>query len=295
MPQFLFVLFVAAVILFIKDHFLIFSEIVFFIIGFFALAFLGGSLAIRINKREAEKADMENKNRLRLEPLKDGETVVDRIEKRFRDTCQGDLDRIANMRVRGIESWRSELDNMLSQRLLPVLSEDQKACFFELQEKSDSNIFEKHIRDLSALKERQAKELAKKLAAEVKNRYDPFGMTPGEFENWCRDMLRQQGWVASVLGGSGDQGADVLATRGQRRLVVQCKYYSFPVGNAAVQEVYAAKSFYSASHAAVVTNSTYTNGGIELANKTGVILLSANDLMNLDQFIYLSERRIARR
>lgn len=295
MPQFLFILFVAAVILFIRNHFFIFSAITIFIVAFFAFAFWGGSLAIRLSKREAEKADMENKNRLRLEPLKDGETVADRVEKRFIDTCQGDLDRIANMRVRGIEAWRSELDNLLSQRLLPVLSEDQKTCFFELQKAPDSNIFEKHIRDISALKERQAKELSKKLAADVKNRYDPYRMTPGEFEDWCRDMLRQQGWVASVLGGSGDQGADVLATRGQRRLVIQCKYYSFPVGNAAVQEVYAAKSFYRASHAAVVTNSTYTNGGIDLANKTGVILLSANDLINLDQFIHLSERKIAGR
>ncbi|WP_345933651.1 MULTISPECIES: restriction endonuclease [Tistrella] len=60
---------------------------------------------------------------------------------------------------------------------------------------------------------------------------------------------------------------------------MQCKYHSSPVGNSAVQQVHAAKSFYRASHAAVVTNASYTRGCVALASRTNVHLLSVNKLM----------------
>jgi len=68
-------------------------------------------------------------------------------------------------------------------------------------------------------------------------------MTPIEFEEQCKTLLLNAGWDARTTSGSGDQGADVIAEVNNRRLVVQCKYYSQPVGNSAVQEVVAARLF----------------------------------------------------
>ena len=60
------------------------------------------------------------------------------------------------------------------------------------------------------------------------------------YERFCTERLREAGWNARPTRASGDQGADIVAEHGGIRLVVQCKRYGKPVGNAAVQEVAAA-------------------------------------------------------
>ncbi|KAF0166729.1 MAG: hypothetical protein FD157_677 [Rhodocyclaceae bacterium] len=104
---------------------------------------------------------------------------------------------------------------------------------------------------------------------------------PIEFEHHCASILEKAGWRVSTTKASGDQGADIIAKKSGLTVVVQCKQYSQPVGNAAVQEAYAAKAHYRADKAAVVTNSTYTKSAIELAESTGVLLLHQDELQDL--------------
>lgn len=103
-------------------------------------------------------------------------------------------------------------------------------------------------------------------------------LTPLGFERYCADILAQQGWRAKLTAGSTDQGVDVLARKGRVSVVIQCKLYSRPVGNAAVQEAIAGQAFMGATHAAVVSNQTYTRAARDLAGRTRVMLLSADDL-----------------
>ena len=84
------------------------------------------------------------------------------------------------------------------------------------------------------------------------------GMSPIEFEQRCADYLSLRGWESTTTKGSGDQGVDVVACKNNIVLVVQCKKYSKPVGNKAVQEIIAAKAYMQATFAAVVSNQTYT-------------------------------------
>ena len=93
------------------------------------------------------------------------------------------------------------------------------------------------------------------------------------FEKRCAAMLRRQGFTHVILtGGSGDQGVDILARKHRKKYGIQCKYYSHPVGNKAVQEAYAGAKYYECDVAAVMTNSTYTEAAMALAEKTGVRL-----------------------
>ncbi len=112
-------------------------------------------------------------------------------------------------------------------------------------------------------------------------------MSPGEFEDWCRAQLASAGWNARTTGQSGDQGVDVVATKCERTVVLQCKLYQQPVGNGAVQEIFAGKMMYGAHVAAVVATSGYTSSAQALARKTGVILLSPSELDKLEQTIGL--------
>jgi restriction system protein len=74
-----------------------------------------------------------------------------------------------------------------------------------------------------------------------------------EYEHFCRLILEDSGWVVITTPVTGDQGADLIAANEGYIIVIQCKFYSKPVGNKAVQEAYAAKAFQQAHYAAVVS------------------------------------------
>ncbi len=164
------------------------------------------------------------------------------------------------------EKWISDIQYFLKH---VVHSMNPIPTWFESEDISNAIMYvDKFVSDLSA------------------SRPEPFaiadqlvdGMTPTEFEHFCADILRKSGWQASVTQASGDQGIDVVATRNQIKLVLQCKKYSQPVGNTAVQEVIAGKLFYLADIAAVVTNASYTTSANHLANTVDVSLLHYSQL-----------------
>lgn len=111
-------------------------------------------------------------------------------------------------------------------------------------------------------------------------------INPIEYEHFCKDLLEHDGWNAKVTQTTGDQGVDVIATSDDGLVIaIQCKKYSSPVGNKAVQEVFSAKQHYNADIAIVVTNNTYTKSAKELANTTNVLLLHHDDLRNLSDLL----------
>lgn len=99
-----------------------------------------------------------------------------------------------------------------------------------------------------------------------------------DFEHYCADLLKANGWQAQVTQASGDQGIDIIAEYDGKKAVFQCKKYASPVGNKAVQEVIEGKQFCGASIAAVVSNASYTQSAKQLANTTGVYLLHHSEL-----------------
>jgi restriction system protein len=103
-----------------------------------------------------------------------------------------------------------------------------------------------------------------------------------EYETYCAEALRRAGWNARLTTVTGDQGTDIVAERDGKRVVVQCKFYSKPVGNKAVQEVAAARLHERADQAIVVSNADYTKSARQLARTTGVLLLHHDDLASFD-------------
>lgn len=98
-----------------------------------------------------------------------------------------------------------------------------------------------------------------------------------KYEYQCAKLLKKSGFSrVKVTQGSGDQGIDVIAYKNGKKYGIQCKYYSSPVGNKAVQEAYAGARYYDCDIAVVMTNNTFTKSAIELANKTFVILWENN-------------------
>src|SRR5262249_29714334 len=104
-------------------------------------------------------------------------------------------------------------------------------------------------------------------------------MNPFSFEELLGMIYQAQGYRIEVTKKSGDQGADVIIEKTGERTVVQATLYGHPVGNGAVQEVLAAKTFYKCHRAIVGTNKANTRSAVELAASGNVELVDREKLV----------------
>lgn len=102
-------------------------------------------------------------------------------------------------------------------------------------------------------------------------------LTPELFERHVAEFYRRLGCTVTLTQPTHDQGADLIAEKPCERLAVQCKQWSTPVGNSAVQEVLGARAFYGCTGAAVVTTSRYTPDAVALAQRADVQLIDGED------------------
>lgn len=120
---------------------------------------------------------------------------------------------------------------------------------------------------------------AKDLSARLDAVTSMGGSSSGaHFEILVADLLRAMGHEARVLGGSGDQGVDVIVGYQGERVAVQCKNYKRRVGNKPIQEVYAGARHHNCQKAWVVAPAGYTKGAEDLARSTGVMLFEEGHL-----------------
>lgn len=103
-----------------------------------------------------------------------------------------------------------------------------------------------------------------------------------EFEILCSSVLKNNGYEnVEITKGSGDQGIDVLATKDFIKYGFQCKCHSADIGNKAVQEAFAGKTYYDCHVAVVLTNRYFTPAAKELAAQTGVVLWDRDKLLSM--------------
>lgn len=112
--------------------------------------------------------------------------------------------------------------------------------------------------------------------------YNIEDMEGHEFESWCAELLRGNGFTAvDVTKGSGDQGVDIIAEKDEIQYAIQCKRYSTDLGNTPIQEVYAGKTLYRCHIGVVMTNSHFTIGAKQLAKATGVLLWDGDKIAKM--------------
>ena len=102
-----------------------------------------------------------------------------------------------------------------------------------------------------------------------------------EFEDYLKRMFELLGYTAVQTPTTGDQGADLILSKEDEKIVVQAKKYEGKVSNNAVQEIAAAKNHYDADKAMVVTNSSFTKSAMELALSNDVELWDGTKLRSI--------------
>lgn len=99
-----------------------------------------------------------------------------------------------------------------------------------------------------------------------------------DFENLMINSLRRAGMTVYDTPASNDYGADMVIEYNGYRIAGQCKYYNKPVGVKAVQEVMGALTYYNCDAGLVVTNQTFTQQAVNLANANNILLFDENTL-----------------
>jgi len=164
-----------------------------------------------------------------------------------------------------------------------------KRKFEELRKDKELEEFE---RELGIVKKRNTKFFTKKddvverllqkkvLWEDIKN------LSGYEFEDFIVELCKKIGYTVRKTKLSGDQGADIIIEKFDERTVIQTKNHKNQITNKAVQEVIAARSYYSCDKAIVIGTSDYTNSAKDLAKKSNVDLWDKEKLMKMvDMYI----------
>lgn len=114
--------------------------------------------------------------------------------------------------------------------------------------------------------------------AEMENKKNII--TGVDYENYIEEILTKAGFEVRRTPVTGDQGVDLIANKNDTKFAIQCKYYSKPVGNGAVQEIIAGKDFYKCDVAVVCSNNSFTKSAVSLAYSSDVVLCSDLDIVN---------------
>lgn len=102
-----------------------------------------------------------------------------------------------------------------------------------------------------------------------------------QFEQLLVRLFEAMGYAVQWTGRTGDQGGDLIANKGDRRILIQAKCWNGSVGNEAVQQAAAAKQYWDCKEAGVVATSNFTPEARELAKATGVKLTDKEELQAL--------------
>lgn len=180
------------------------------------------------------------------------------------------LDRTDDYGIRDDTKWMKEVNRFCDGIVYPAIGQTPPVTPHGMKSKPRRG-------ELDNLVEEFIDQAAAERIPEFAHQFDP-SMSPHEYEHFCAERLRLAGWTATVTQASGDQGADIVATRGEQTLVVQCKHYAKPVGNKAVQEIAAAVRHYDADLGVVVATNGFTRSAEQLAATNGVTLLGHDDL-----------------
>jgi len=184
--------------------------------------------------------------------------------------------------VNNEEYFYNELFDYIITKIINNLNEDQmldiifnKVIYIDRLKKNDNlkEVIKEKNKYLYGVKKDEEEKINKLNINDVNSGND--------FEKFLEKLFLRLGYHVALTPQTRDQGADLIIEKELVKIVVQAKFYNSTVGNKAVQEVIAAKSYYDADSCMVVTNNTFTSSAYELAKANRVKLVDGNELNSM--------------
>jgi len=110
---------------------------------------------------------------------------------------------------------------------------------------------------------------------------DLRGLSPEQFEEWCGDRLREQGFTVTIVGGQGDHGIDLIAERDCARTAVQCKRWFGvrSVGEPQIRDLLGAMQHEGAANGMVLTTGQFSPAARTWAQGKSITLWGPEELL----------------
>ncbi len=228
--------------------------------------------AVRRQRRIDEKAreiegrkTIEKNERVLIKKIEKNESIVKRILNRHKDALSLKTEQLKSRdSYGGVDSaaWEREKAYFINTYIVPYVSVNQD----EASRQIDSFV--------NSLPKTNRKNSQKIKAG------DGIG-----YEKFCAEELKKNGWEVRLTKASGDQGVDIIATKHSKKVAIQCKNHSKPVGNKAVQEVHSGMIYERANAAIVVSRKGFTPAARRLANSVNVHLIDDTQIDELDKLL----------
>lgn len=119
------------------------------------------------------------------------------------------------------------------------------------------------------------------ILAKAQHNFSELNKEGSDFEHLIVRLYDAMGYTSKRTGGSGDQGADVIASKDGVNVLIQAKCYTVPVSNKAVQEAFSALQYHGCTQAVVITTSSFTPGAVALAKADSVELIDGEHLQKM--------------
>lgn len=101
-----------------------------------------------------------------------------------------------------------------------------------------------------------------------------------QFEKFCAAVLRAEGWNVERKGGAQpDGGVDLIASKGDTRMLVQCKHWrTWTVQEKTIRELLGSMTHFGVFKGALYTLKGWTEPSRRFAAEHGILLANADDL-----------------
>lgn len=109
-----------------------------------------------------------------------------------------------------------------------------------------------------------------------------LGLEHWEFEKYIGELFSKLGYKTQVIGGSYDEGIDVIAEKDGIKHYIQCKHYRYPVGVEKIRGFYGAiTAKYSNEKAFFITTGYFTEESERFALDKNIELIDRPKLIRL--------------
>ena len=98
-------------------------------------------------------------------------------------------------------------------------------------------------------------------------------------ENSVKILTQNKGWNTKTTSTIGDGGVDLICTKENKRIFIQCKGHSKPLGVSAIRDAAGVKMAHNPDEMIVLAPSGFTKGSVDFANQSGVKLIESDDLV----------------
>lgn len=104
-------------------------------------------------------------------------------------------------------------------------------------------------------------------------------MTGYAFELSVANLFRSIGYAANVSNRGGDGGVDIILTKNDRKIAVQCKRYKSSVGPHVIRDLWGTMQYLGFDEGCIITTTGFTLGVKEFAKDKRIYLIDLNDIL----------------